>query len=142
MASRRKAREFALQMLFQEDISGTAPDDVCKLFWKSHATDSGTRNFSEGLFRKSVSQRSLIDGLIEQHTENWALNRMAAVDRNILRMAVSELLTGETPAVVVIDEAIEVARKFSTMDSTEFVNGVLDSIRKELEEASKEELNE
>jgi transcription antitermination factor NusB len=140
MSSRRKGREFVLQMLFQEDISGSSPDEVRRLFWRTHSTDSETRRFTEVLFSKSLDERSHVDELIKRHARNWALDRMAAVDRNILRMAVSELLVGETPAIVVIDEAIEVARKFSTADSTEFVNGVLDSIRKELAGEMKENL--
>lgn len=140
MSSRRKGREFVLQMLFQEDISGTPPDEVRKLFWQTHSTDSETRRFTEVLFSKSLDERSHVDELIKRHARNWALDRMAAVDRNVLRMAVSELLVGETPAIVVIDEAIEVARKFSTADSTEFVNGVLDSIRRELADDLKEDL--
>lgn len=127
-------------MLFQEDISGTDPEEVRKLFWQTHRTDSETRRFTNLLFAKSHAERSRVDELIKRHARNWALERMAVVDRNVLRMAVSELLVGETPAIVVIDEAIEVARKFSTGDSTEFVNGVLDSIRKELEKDPEEDV--
>lgn len=133
MPSRRKAREFALQMLFQEDIAETGADDVCSTFWQGRRTDPETRGFSERLFFGTLENREKLDDIIRKHARNWKLDRMPVVDRNILRLAVCEFLAGETPPVVVIDEAIEVARKFSTPDSAEFVNGVLDSIRKDLE---------
>lgn len=133
MPSRRKAREFALQMLFQEDIAEMGADDVCALFWQGRRTDPETREFSERLFFETLRNREKADDIIRKHARNWKLDRMPVVDRNILRLAVCEFLAAETPPVVVIDEAIEVARKFSTPDSAEFVNGVLDSIRKDLE---------
>lgn len=138
MASRRKAREFALQLLFQEDVAGTPIEEIAE-FWGSHRTDWETREFAEKLFRVYVDNRESVDETIRRHTRNWRLDRMAVVDRNILRMAVAEFFAGDTPAVVVIDEAIEVARKFSTRDSSEFVNGVLDSIRKEIQGDTEEE---
>ena len=133
MASRRKAREFALQLLFQQDLAGSTADEICSLFWELNETDLKTRRFSERLFTGFVEHQDRINDLIRQHARNWRLERMASVDRNLLRMAVSEFLFAETPWVVVIDEAIEMARKYGGSDSTEFVNGVLDSIRKELE---------
>ncbi len=133
MASRRKAREFALQLLFQEDLAKTPPEEICQLFWNTHKADAETRRFSELLFRRYLDQPEMVDDLISRNARNWKLERMATVDRSILRMAVAEFLSGETPPVVVIDEAIEVARKYSTGDSTEFVNGVLDAVRQELE---------
>ncbi len=144
MASRRKAREFALQMLYQHDLTETAPEEVTRLFWGSRETDTETRDFAEQLFRGSVERAAEIDALIGKHSRHWQLPRMAAVDRNVLRLAIWELLHHEAPAAVVIDEAIEVARKFSGSESSVFVNGILDSVRKELdlEDGNEERANE
>lgn len=133
MPSRRKAREFALQMLYQLEMSQMGADEVAPLFWRTHDTDAETRRFAERLFRGSSEQASRIDELIARHSRHWNLGRMAAVDRNVLRLAIWELMHRETPVAVVIDEAIEVARKYSGSESGEFVNGILDSVRKELE---------
>lgn len=132
MGSRRKAREYTLQLLFQEDVAQNPPDEILRMFWKANRTDEETRSFAESLFQRYVTERGPIDELISRNARNWKMERMAVVDRSILRLAVSEFLSGATPPVVVIDEAIELARKFSSDDSTLFVNGVLDSIRKEL----------
>ncbi len=132
MSSRRKAREFALQLLFQEDLSSVTPEEILEIFWEVNPVDPENREFAEFLFRKASEHRSLIDDLIGRHAQHWRLERMTAVDRNILRMAVSEFLYAETPQVVVLDEAIEIARRFSTSDSTQFVNGVLDAVREEI----------
>jgi N utilization substance protein B len=136
MSSRRKAREFALQLLFQQDLARSTPDEVTELFWRLNETDEPTREFAEFLFHEGLRRQETIDEMIRRHTLHWRLDRMAAVDRNILRMAVTEFLCAETPKVVVIDEAIEIARKYSGDESTEFVNGVLDAIRAELDERS------
>ncbi len=133
MGSRRKAREFTLQMLFQEDITAQSADEIQESFWLSRRTDAETRRFAEGLFLASLDHKSEVDEQIKECSEHWRLERMAAVDRNVLRMAVTEFLYFDTPRVVVIDEAIEVARKYGGEDSTEFVNGILDAIRKGLE---------
>ncbi len=135
-ARNRKAREFVLQLLFQEDMAGNPPAEILAMFWKANRTDGATRDFAENLFNRYVVQRRSIDDLIARNAKNWKMERMAVVDRSILRLAVSEFLSGATPAVVVIDEAIELARKFSGDESTVFVNGVLDSIRKELDAGS------
>jgi transcription antitermination protein NusB len=140
MSTRRKAREFALQLLFQQDLAPAPPRQVTDLFWRSNPADEETRHFAEFLFREGLNHQAPIDEIIKRHTLHWRLDRMAAVDRNILRMAVAEFLFAGTPKVVVIDEAIEIARKYSGAESTEFVNGVLDAIRNELEgEAEKEQ---
>lgn len=133
MSSRRKARELALQLFFQYDLNQFAPRDLIDLFWKVHPSDTENRNFAEFLFSNFLEHNSQIDSLISRHAEHWRLERMAVVDRNILRMAVIEFLYAETPKVVVIDEAIEIARRFSTEESTQFVNGLLDAIRQEVE---------
>jgi len=135
MGTRRKSRELALQMLFQSDMGKQDADQVRRTFWAEHAATSlEVRDFADDLFRAAVDRAAEIDGLIERHTEHWRMERMAAVDRNLLRAAVAEFLAyPETPRAVVINEALEIARKFSTPESVHFVNGVLDSVGKDLE---------
>jgi len=134
MGTRRKSRELALQMLFQSDMGRQDADQVRRTFWAEHtATSSEVRSFADDLFRAAMDRAPEIDGLIERHTEHWRMERMAAVDRNLLRVAVAEFLAyPETPRAVVINEALEIARKFSTPESVQFVNGVLDSVGKDL----------
>jgi N utilization substance protein B len=138
MGTRRKSRELVLQMLFQSDMGKQNAEQVRKTFWAEHGSASAeVRGFADDLFRAAVDRSTEIDRLIERHTEHWRLERMAAVDRNLLRAAVAEFLAyPETPRAVVINEALEIARKFSTPESVHFVNGVLDSIGKELESSS------
>jgi len=133
MSSRRKARELALQLLFQIDLTQSTPQEVVGLFWRVNETESKNRKYAEFLFLKAFENQAQIDELIVKHAQHWRLERMAVVDRNVLRMAVSELLYGETPSIVVIDQALEIARKFSTDESTQFVNGILDSVKDEIE---------
>ena len=127
-----------LQMLFQSDMGKQDADQVRKTFWAEHKSASGeVRGFADDLFRSATDRVAEIDVLIEKHAEHWRMERMAAVDRNLLRAAVAELLVyPETPRAVVINEALEIARKFSSPESVHFVNGVLDSIGKELEHAA------
>jgi len=135
MGTRRKSREMALQMLFQADMGKQDADQVRRTFWSEQdGTSADVRGFADDLFRVATDRSGEIDGLIERHAEHWRMERMAAVDRNLLRAAVAELLAyRETPRAVVINEALEIARKFSTPESVHFLNGVLDSIGKELE---------
>lgn len=122
-------------MLFQADMAKQRPEEVRKTFWKERG-DIGNEvhGFAEDLFRVATDRASEIDTLIEEHAEHWRMDRMAAVDRNILRAAVAEFLCfPETPRAVVINEAIEIARKFSAPESVQFINGVLDSVGKKLE---------
>ena len=135
MGTRRKSRELVLQMLFQADMGKQSPEDVRRTFWKEHETAEGeVRGFAEDLFRVATDRSSEIDTLIEQHAQHWRMGRMAAVDRNLLRAAVAEFLGfHETPRAVIINEAIEIARKFSSPESVQFINGVLDSVGKDLE---------
>ncbi|OLA95855.1 MAG: transcription antitermination factor NusB [Candidatus Rokubacteria bacterium 13_2_20CM_69_15_2] len=138
MGTRRRAREVALQFLYQLDLQGE--DDPVpheQEFWARHALSGEARTFAETLVRGAKTNQAKIDQVIEQYTENWVLERMAVVDRNILRVAVYEILcTAEVPAKVVINEAIEIAKKFGTKESSRFINGVLDRIHKELRPAS------
>ncbi len=131
MASRRKARELALQMLFQWEVGGHAPAHVVNTFLGGRRLPEDVVGFARSLFEGTVAEAPALDRLIAGHAEHWRLERMAAVDRNILRLALYELIRHpETPPPVVIDEALEIARRFSGEESVEFVNGVLDAARK------------
>lgn len=138
MGTRRKSREMALQMLFQADMGKQSADQVRRTFWAEHgAASHHVRGFADDLFRVAMDRAGDIDGLIEKHAEHWRMERMAVVDRNLLRAAVAELLGyPETPRAVVINEALEIARKFSSPESVQFLNGVLDSVGKELEKSA------
>ena len=139
MGTRRKSRELALQMLFQADLGQQPSEDVRKTFWKGRGeVVPEVKGFAEDIFRVARDRAPEIDKLIEAHAENWRMDRMAAVDRNLMRAAVAELLGfPQTPRAVVINEAIEIARKFSSPESVQFINGVLDSVGKEIEAAAK-----
>ena len=134
MGTRRKSREMALQMLFQSDVGKQDAEQVRRTFWAEHGTASAeVRGFADDLFRVATDRGGEIDGLIERHAEHWRMERMAAVDRNLLRAGVAEFLGyPETPRAVIINEALEIARKFSSPESVQFVNGVLDSVAKDL----------
>jgi N utilization substance protein B len=123
-----------LQMLFQADMGKQSPQLVQKTFWgQRQDVDEEVRGFAENLFRVANERLEEIDGLIGKHAQHWRMERMAAVDRNVLRGAVAEFLAyPQTPRAVVINEAIEIARKFSTPESVTFINGVLDSVGKEI----------
>jgi transcription antitermination protein NusB len=134
MGTRRKSRELALQMLFQADMGKQPADDVRKTFWATRTDiDGEVRGFAEDLFRVANDRAEEINSLIERHTRHWKMDRMAAVDRNLLRAAVAEFLGyPETPRPIVINEALEIAHRFSSPESVQFINGVLDSVGKEL----------
>ncbi|MDH4100684.1 MAG: transcription antitermination factor NusB [Nitrospirota bacterium] len=132
MSSRRKARELALQYLYCIDLNQEGfSEKGLKQFWSDHETAEGLRAFTERLIRGVVAERANIDGMIQTYAENWSLDRIAAVDRNVLRLAVYEILKEpDIPLNVTINEAIEVARKFSSDESGTFINGLLDRIGK------------
>ena len=123
-----------MQMLFQADMGRQAPDEVRATFWKSgDPVDADVRGFAEDLFRAAMAHREAIDKLIVEHSTNWRLERMSGVDRNLLRMAVGEMLAFKgTPFPIVINEALEIARRYSGPESINFLNGVLDSIARSL----------
>ena len=99
MGTRRKSRELSMQMLFQGDLGKQTPDEVRKLFWPSVTdVDEDTRSFAEDLYRVAISRREEIDALIEQHSQNWRLERMPVVDRNLLRCGIAEMLGFPTKA--------------------------------------------
>jgi len=139
LGTRRKSRELTLQMLFQLDMGKQEADVVRKTFWAERGNvDRDVREFAEALFRVASERSAEIDGLIEKHAQHWRMDRMAAVDRNILRYAVAEFLGyPETPHAIVINEALEIARRFSSPESVQFINGVLDSVGKGLSDGGK-----
>jgi N utilization substance protein B len=123
-------------MLFQWDLGKDAPETVERLFWSNTRwiEDESIRAFANKLFHSTAGGVRELDEMIRSHATNWRLERMPAVDRNILRLGVYELLhCRETPAAVVINEALEIARRFSGDESVQFINGLLDSIRKQIE---------
>jgi N utilization substance protein B len=133
MTLRRKSREFAIQMLFEWDITQRKPKDVEQNFWKQAKASEPTRKFANELFEGAVSQAKASDALIEELSANWKFDRIASVDRSILRLAIYEFRFGTAPVKVVIDEALELGKKFSSAESPSFLNGVLDAAYKKLE---------
>ena len=135
MGTRRIAREMALQMLYQSEAASIPIGDVIERFWSDRDAASEVRDFAERLARGTASHTDEIDPVIQETLDNWRLDRLAIVDRNVLRIAVFEILhEPDTPEVVVIDEAIEVAKRFGGDESGQFVNGILDAVRKRARE--------
>jgi transcription antitermination protein NusB len=134
MGKRRKSRELALQLLYQLDLQDAArAEPYLDEFWTRHPVDGEVRGCVESLVRGTKLHQQKIDEVIGQFAENWDLDRMAVVDRNILREGVFELMwMMEIPPKVAINEALEVAKKFSTRESSRFINGLLDRVHKEL----------
>jgi len=136
MGTRRKARECALQMLFAADV-GKAPGDVLTSnYWNElgeAVIDEKTQEFANNLTLGTLRELGTIDERIKTRAEHWRIERMAIVDRNVLRLAVYEFLYEETPHTVIINEALEIARRFSTFEATQFINGILDAIKHDLE---------
>ena len=136
MGARRKARICALQMLFQYDVARPQVDDLTSGYWESFGDEMGNvaRDFSNNLALGAIAHLEEIDELIKKRAEHWRIARMAVVDRNILRLAIYEFLyEADTPKTVVINEALEIARRFSTFEATQFINGILDAIKRDLE---------
>jgi transcription antitermination protein NusB len=132
MGIRRQAREAALQIVYMADIAKMAPEDAARMIWNGIELPEKAKEFADALAKGVLEERDLLDKIIVKYAENWELNRMAAIDRNILRLAAHELLRhSDTPISVVIDEAVEIAKHFSTQDSGKFVNGILDKIKLE-----------
>jgi N utilization substance protein B len=130
---RRKAREYALQLLFQTDFTqGKLNSKDIKEFWSEKKEAKDVKDFTEDLVRGTLGRLNEIDTIIEKVTENWLLKRMSAVDRNILRFAAYEILyRKDIPSAVTINEAIEIAKKYSSTEAAPFLNGVLDRLAKE-----------
>jgi N utilization substance protein B len=137
MGSRRKARECALQMLFAADFADAVPEEVLQTYWVElgdSETEETAREFATRLAAGTLAHVEALDERIRSRAEHWRIPRMAIVDRNILRLAVYEFLFEPTPRTVAINEALEIARRFSTYEATQFINGILDAIKRDLDE--------
>ena len=137
MGKRRQAREFAVQFLFQGDFNPDCHksdmDEAIRLFWEDKEATDDVKRFATELIQGTIAHQNQIDELIRKYTENWELNRIAAVDRNVLRLALYEMLhRTDVPPVVSINEGVDIAKKFSTAESGKFVNGILDRARKDI----------
>ena len=134
MATRRDAREWVVQLLFQLDMNPDAKlDGVFQRFWKDVRPESDCRDFAERIVRGVRDHGAKLDEVICKYAEHWDLHRMAVVDRNVMRMAVFEMLfCDDIPPVVSINEAVDLAKYFSSTESGKFVNGILDRVRKDL----------
>jgi len=136
MGTRRKARECALQMLFAADVGKTPGGVLTSDYWNElgeAVIDEKTQEFANNLTLGTLREIKNIDERIKTRAEHWRIERMAIVDRNVLRLAVYEFLYEETPHTVIINEALEIARRFSTFEATQFINGILDAIKHDLE---------
>ena len=132
MSTRRQARECALQMLYTFDNCQMDEKNIFKCFDEILPVESAYREFAVNIFRGVCSYQDRIDSLIEKYADNWEIDRMATIDRNIMRIAAYEMLyTKDTPVSVIIDEAVEIAKRFSNKDSSKFVNGILDKLKDE-----------
>ncbi len=138
ISQRHKAREFALQMLFEWDMAQKEPKLVKKLFWRAPHYSADTMKFANRLFDRTVEQAPEIDALVTAVSAKWSIDRLAAVDRNILRLAIYEMRAGDpdVPPTVAIDEALKLAKKFSSEESPAFLNGILDAVRKKIQAES------
>jgi N utilization substance protein B len=129
MASRRtRAREMALQMLYQQDLNPDVPADTARELIVERLRDEALSRFAWSLFAGVMESRPALDAKIEATATNWSLKRMAPTDRNVLRLGAFELLYTDTPPRVVIDEALELAKRYGTAQSSQFVNGILDRL--------------
>ena len=131
MGARRKSRELALQMLFQYDLSGNSPSAILASFEDLQKARAPVRDFAVKIFEGTLRHLEEIDVMITEQAQNWRLSRMAVVDLNIIRMSIYEFLhENDTPKLVIIDEAIEIGKKFGTDKSSQFINGILDGVLK------------
>ncbi|MEM8946483.1 MAG: transcription antitermination factor NusB [Planctomycetota bacterium] len=128
MASRRRAREIALQALFQEDLNPRDSRDQFAPFVQARLQDNELREFATSLVMGVLRNREELDELLEAKAENWSLSRMAATDRNVMRLGAFEIRYSDTPDLVAIDEAVELAKRFGSKQSSQFVNGILDKL--------------
>jgi N utilization substance protein B len=137
LTGRRRAREAALQMLYQWEVGRASAHEAIATYWPAHATEhpltDPLRDFANTLVHGTIDRVKEIDGLLSAHADNWRVERMAVIDRLVLRLAVYEFLADpDTPSRVIINEALELARTYSGEEAVGFVNGVLDSVRKGL----------
>jgi N utilization substance protein B len=136
VGARRKGRELALQMLYQWDVTRAPFDEIVEAAASLSSAGEAAREFARVLAEGAIARVEEIDAIISRQSDAWRLDRMAMVDRNILRVAVYELMETETPKNVVINEALEIAKRFSAPDAVSFVNGVLDAVSHSIERAS------
>jgi len=131
MGTRRRARESAVQCLYQWDVTGADAEEIFAGYWESHGSpDMKTKRFAEALFHGVVAHAVEIDAMISEQMKHWRMERLGLVEKGILRLGVYELVfEPETPPAVVIDEAVEISKRFSDPEAGSFVNGVLDGIR-------------
>jgi len=137
--TRHKAREAALQMLFAYDVDRSPCEILTRDYWNElgdTSIDEKTREFANQLVCGTLNEISAIDERIRTRAEHWRIERMVIVDRNVLRLAVYEFVYIDTPGTVAINEALEIARRFSTYEATQFINGILDAIKQDLETGS------
>lgn len=138
MGRRRKAREDTLRILFRLEFENKQIEKTLDQYWKSKKASEEIKEYSTWLVNGVISDQAKIDNIIQQVSEHWRISRMALIDRNILRMAVFELLYEENIApAIVINEAIEIAKKYSGEEAATFVNGILDAVRKDLKDIKK-----
>jgi N utilization substance protein B len=130
---RSKSREFALQMLFQWDMSPQEPVKLEAKFWRAAKAADSTRAFANRLFEGAAKDVTALDELIVKHADNWRFERLAAIDRAVLRLAIQELRVADTPFKVVLNEAVDLAKKYSSEESGAFVNGILDAVYKSIQ---------
>ena len=141
--TRRNAREWAVQVLFQMDINPGDTDRALDWFWEDKNPDDRTRCFVEDVIRGVLQHQKKIDSMIRSYTDHWALDRIGAVDRNIIRVALYEMLfRQDIPPVVSINEAVDIAKQFSSNEAGKFVNGILDRARKDLNRPDREPVPE
>ena len=133
MGKRRSSRELALKFLYQFELNEGDFDEQIKLFLERNSSQEGVENFMKELVVSLINKREEIDEIIQKYSDHWVLDRMTVIDRNILRIGTCELLFNfSTPPKVVINEAIDIAKKYGNEDSPEFINGILDKVYNEI----------
>jgi N utilization substance protein B len=142
MAQRHKAREYALQMLFQWEIGRQQPERIERGFWQIVGAEKNTRAFADSLFEGATKSATELDAKVASFSEHWRPERFAVIDRVILRLAAYELAAAVTPPKVVLNEAIDLAKKFSSAEAGPFINGILDALLRSMAKSTPEKLNE
>lgn len=136
MGKRRSSRELVIKFLYLTEMNPGDTEEQLAQFWESNPCQEEIQNFTVALLAKIHEGQPAIDNLLRKFSENWALDRMTVIDRNLLRMAVCELMYDKSiPPKVVIDEAVEIAKKYGSGESPSFINGILDRVMKEMEGA-------
>lgn len=143
MSTRRSAREWAIQFLFQNDFNPGDLERALSEFWKNLDPDSKSKQFAEDMIRGVIANLAQIDALMQSYADNWEIKRMNAVDRNVIRMALFEMLhRPDIPPVVSVNEAVDIAKRFSSLESGKFVNGILDRALRDLRRPIREAIEQ